>query len=375
MIKPTFIHFSKAIIASLICLVSIGLSNGVASAATKQSKPALRTEKRTKKRPGDKASAATPKPTQMKFITPAALQPGDTIAIVTPASSIEPKLVSDAKSVLERQGWNVKVLPHVLSASGSYAGTDDERFADLKAALLNPNIKAILCSRGGYGVVHLLDSLNTLPLRENPKWIIGFSDITALHALMYKNRIQSIHGPMSARISETGGVDEDSQNLFKILSGDSVSYKIDAHRYNKPGTARGRLVGGNLAVFMGLTGTPYDMTASVATTNKKFNDKEDIILFIEDVSEPIYKIERILYQLRMEGVLSHVKGLIVGQFTDYKPDDDYKNMDDMIALLTKDLNIPIAFNAPIGHVDHNIPLVEGRMTTLQVDADGATITQ
>lgn len=292
-----------------------------------------------------------------KVIYPAPLHKGDKIAICAPASKIDPKVVEKALPVLKQMGWRVEVMPHTLGTSGSYSGTDAERLADLRTALTDPEVRAVICARGGYGVVHLMEELDKLPLRDDPKWVVGFSDISALHALMASKGIASIHSSMCAGIKE--GVDnEDNKALFDILQGDRPVHIFDSHDYDRQGIATGRLKGGNLAVIADLIGTPYDII------------EPDTILFIEDVSEPVYKIERILYQLKLSGVLGKLKGLIVGQFTDYKPDSNYRDMETMIHKMVADYNYPVAFNVPVGHVDHNIPLIESATITLKVSPSG-----
>ncbi len=290
------------------------------------------------------------------FITPPSLSPGDRIAIVSPASIINPEFVNGAMTALESQGWHPYASTHSLGRSGSYSGTIQQRKADLVEALLDPTTRAIFCSRGGYGMVHLLDDKLIDFIRSNPKWIIGFSDISALHAAASCAGVESLHASMCKQLT-THGVDNFcNQSLFNILRGQTPHYTAPCHRHNKRGLAQGRLVGGNLAVLSALIATPYDML-----------DTPDCILFIEDIAEPIYKVERILYQLRLSGRLSRIRGLIIGQFTEYQYDRNYNNMYDMIHDMTNDLNIPIAFNFPIGHIDENIPLIVSRNAMLSVD--------
>lgn len=292
------------------------------------------------------------------IIFPQSLSEGDLIAICSPAGPIAEENVVGAVSVLEEQGWRVKVMPHTLGKYGNYSGTDAERFSDLRAAFEDKEVKAIICSRGGYGVVHIMEKLNDLDIANNAKWVVGFSDISALHAVMQRKGVASIHGSMTSHI-KLGADDEDNASLFAILRGERPAYTFPSHDYDKQGIVDGRLVGGNLAVIAELINTPYDII------------KPDTILFIEDVSEPIYKIERILYQLRLSGVLKNLRGLIIGQFTEYKPDNSYEKMEDMLRDMTSDCNYPIAFNAPIGHVFHNIPLIEGAHVTLKVSPSGS----
>lgn len=294
-------------------------------------------------------------------IYPAPLRRGDKIAIVSPAGPIDRTIVEKAAAVLRAKGYEPVVYPHAYGRRGYFSGTDDERFADMQAALTDTTVKAILCSRGGYGVVHNLDRLAALPLRENPKWIIGFSDISALHALMSSNNIASIHASMAKAVM-LGPDNEDNAVLFDILAGKMPSYKFKPFKYNHTGEATGRLLGGNLAVIADLINTPFDII------------QPGTILFIEDVSEPIYKIERILYQLKLSGVLGNLKGLIIGQFTEYKADGVHASMEDMINKIVKDCDFPIAFGLPVGHVDHNVPLIESSQATLKVTPTEVTLT-
>lgn len=293
----------------------------------------------------------------LPLIYPAPLKEGDKIVFCTPAGTIKAEKVHKAAQVLQEQGWQVDIMPHALGQYGSYSGTADERFDDLSTALLDPEVKAIICSRGGYGVIHILDRLNRLDLRKDPKWIVGFSDISALHALMNKKGIASIHSNMAAGIM-VGADDPDNAALFGILRGEAPAYTFEGHMYDRCGITTGTLLGGNVAVLTGLINTPYDIITP------------DTVLFIEDIAEPIYKIERILWQLKMNGVLGSLKGLIVGQFTDYKPDANHQDMYDMIHDMVAEYDYPVAYDVAIGHVDHNLPLIESATVTLKVSHDG-----
>ncbi len=294
---------------------------------------------------------------QNTVVFPRPLKYGDTIAIASPAGPIDPAKVHGAEHVLQDQGWMVKIMPHTLGHYGNYSGTDDERFADMRDALTDPSVRAIICSRGGYGVVHIIDRLNALDLTADPKWIVGFSDISALHALMASKGIASIHASMTSHIA-LGANDPDNAALFAALRGERNPITIPSSPLDRPGVARGRLLGGNLAVLADLIKTRYDIL------------QPGCILFIEDVAEPIYKIERILYQLKIAGILGMLNGLIVGQFTEYRPDASYKRMEDMITDMVAQYSYPVAFNAPIGHVSHNIPLIESADATLKVTTTG-----
>lgn len=292
---------------------------------------------------------------------PRALRQGDRVGIVSPAGPIDGEIIDSAAAVLRTLGYEPVVYPHAKGRNGYLSGTADERFADLQAALADTTVRAILCSRGGYGVVHNLDRLGRLDLRKDPKWVIGFSDISALHALMASQGVASIHASMAKPLAAYGPDNADNAALLAILRGEAPSYTFAATPYNRQGEVTGQLLGGNVAVLQALMSTPFNII------------KPGTILFIEDVSEPVYKIERILYQLRLSGVLHNLKGLIVGQFTDYKPDAQHGTMEEMIAKAVADCDFPIAFGAPVGHVDHNVPLIESATVTLTVGPDSTTV--
>lgn len=289
---------------------------------------------------------------------PRPLKQGDKIAIVAPAGVLrDHSIVHNSVTALREQGWDAVIYPHTLGENGRYSGTDNERFADLRDAFADPEVRAILCARGGYGVVHILDRLDALPIENDPKWVIGFSDISALHALMAKKGIASIHSNMCASV-QLGMEDEDNVALFGILRGKRPVYTFPTHEYDHFGIATGPLYGGNLSVVAELINTPYDIL------------KPGSILFLEDLQEPIYKVERIFYQLRMSGLLDNVAGIIIGKFTEYAPDESYQDMYSMISNVLAGLNIPVAFDVPIGHVPHNIPVIEGARATLKVGSTG-----
>lgn len=295
------------------------------------------------------------------LIVPAPLAPGDLVAIVSPSGRVKTEFVERAAEVLRAREWEVEVSAHALGHEGTFSGTPGQRFADLRDALLDPRVKAIICSRGGYGAIHLLDQLDRLPLRENAKWLVGYSDISALHALMSRHGIASIHAPMAKHLASLDGTDPYALSLFAILSGAPMGHTFAASPLNRCGQARGPLVGGNMAVIMGLFDTPYNLI------------KPDTILFIEDIAEPVYKIERQLYQLQFNGVLARLKGLVVGQFTEVNRDLNGESVEEMIARMVAPYTYPVAFNAPIGHVDANLPIVESATATLTVTPEATTI--
>lgn len=307
----------------------------------------------------------------MKF--PSSLHRGDTIALISPASSQRTETIDSAIAVLRTWGLEAECLPHAKGRNfGSYPATDEQRLADIVEAFSNPKYKAILCTRGGYGCNHLIEHIDRRLIANNPKWLIGYSDISALHALMRTAGVASMHAPMTSHIANEPDSDEVVVAMKKILfDGLPIQYNADPAPYDHFGSAKGRLIGGNLMVLNGLSGSDFDMLDA--------GKEEPVILFIEDISEKIYAIERVLIRLHLSGVLNRVQGIIIGQFTEYQPDDNFSSMESMIYTLLQrwgyydKKNFPIAFNFPVGHVTKNFPMVEGAMSTLTVGTDGATL--
>ena len=296
------------------------------------------------------------------MIKPQPLFPGDTIAIVSPSSKIQPEYIDGAVSRLQSWGYRIVVGEHAYGAHGNFAGKLEERLTDLRQALLDPDVKAILCSRGGYGAVHLLEGITPDEIRNNPKWVIGFSDISALHATWVNAGVMSLHAPMCKHLTLEQEQQVSTQYLRAILSGEMPHYQSDPHPLDRCGEVRARVVGGNMAVLCGLMGTPYNLF------------REDTILFIEDVGERTYKIERMLYNLELAGILPRLAGLIVGQFTEFKEDSGMcATMYEMIAARVAKYNYPVSFGFPVGHVSDNHPFIEGADATLKVTPTGTTL--
>lgn len=295
-------------------------------------------------------------------ITPRPLRPGDTIAVVSPASHIRSELIDGAAMRLTEAGYRVRVMPHARQSTGNYAGNETDRIADMVDAMTDPDIRAVLCSRGGYGCVHLLDALDRLDLTSDPKWLIGFSDVSALHALMQSRGIMSIHSSMAKGLATHQTAYEPNRRLLSLLdgkAGDSMTLTWSSHPYNHPGCAVGPLAGGNLAVIQALIATRFDPI------------RPGSILIIEDIAEPIYKVERIIMQLALAGRLDTLAGLIIGQFTEYSPDANHDDMYTMLAHRLASVKCPVAFNAPVGHIDGNMPLVLGSEGVLTVGDTGS----
>ena len=319
-------------------------------------------------------AATTDKKTEvMKF--PENLKIGDRIEIVAPATTVKREYVEGCAKVLRDTGFDARIAPHALGpADGTYATSPEGRISDLREAMLNPEVRVIFCARGGFGCVHLLPHLPAEALREDPKWLVGFSDVSALHALWLSNGVASLHGPMAKHFKTFSGGDSYSRMTLQALMG-LPEMNIESrkpHPYNRRGIAKGRLCGGNLAVLDGLVGTPYDILAT-----SPFDD-EGRLLFIEDIAEPIYKVDRILTQLHLAGTLKRIKGLIVGQFTEYRPDLNFSSMEEMIATWLEEWGyseLPIVFGFKVGHVDENWPLIEGAVTELRVTSEGWRLKQ
>lgn len=298
----------------------------------------------------------------MRIQFPPYLTEGDKVAIISPASKIDKMLLKGAIERLSSWGLRPYMEKHADGAKGYYSGSIKERTNDLQHAMDDKDVRAILCSRGGYGAVHLIDRLSFDKFKTSPKWLIGFSDITALHCLMQYNGIASLHAPMAKHLTTESKDDLCSNYLKDILMGKVPSYTIESHSLNQQGTAKGILRGGNMSVFDGLRGTPYDIPA------------EGTILFIEDIGERPHAIERIMYELKLGGFLSKLSGLIIGQFTEYDMQNELgKSLYEAISDLVKEYNYPVCFNFPVGHVTDNRPMIEGAEVELIVNKKGTEL--
>lgn len=297
-----------------------------------------------------------------KPILPPYLREGDTVAIVSPSGKIDKMLLKGMKKHLESWGLEVKTGHNAGKSSGLFAGTVKQRADDLQQAMDDKDIRAIFCSRGGYGVVHIIDRLDFGKFSESPKWLIGYSDITALHNLFQMKGYASIHGLMARHLTLEAANDVCTLHLRNMLSGTVPSYACKPHKLNQAGTAKGILRGGNLAVMYGLRGTPYDIPP------------EDTILFIEDINERPHAVERMIYNLKLGGVLEKLSGLIIGQFTEYEEDKSLgKELYGALADIVKPYGIPVCFDFPVGHVAYNLPLICGGEVELTVDKKGVLL--
>ena len=301
----------------------------------------------------------------MENITPQPIKPGDCIGIVAPARKVIQQEVHPAIKFLTSRGFMVKTSPHLFSEHYQFSGTEEQRANDLMEMIENKSVKAILCARGGYGTVRLLDYLNFRKLQQNPKWIVGYSDITVFHN--YLNGwfgIETIHGPMPFSFPSDGNTNESLESLLKVLMGENPTYNIEPHPFNKHGKAEGIIAGGNLSILYSLAGTDADI------------NPQGKILFIEDLDEYLYHLDRMMMNLKRSGKLKNIVGLIVGGLTEMK--DNHTPFGytpyEIVSNAVKEYNIPVCFNFPAGHTEPNLSLIMGRKARLVVNESGATLT-
>ena len=298
---------------------------------------------------------------------PPYLHQGDTIGLVCPAGYMAIDKAQTCITVLQEWGYNVKVGNTLGKEAVNYfSGTDEERLADLQQMLDDDEVKAILCARGGYGTSRIIDRLDFKRFKENPKWIIGYSDVTVLLSHIYRNyKITSLHAPMAAAFNDEGYKNEYVQSLKDALEGKKIKYTIDVHELNRKGEAIGELVGGNLSMLTHLIGS-----SSEPKTKGR-------ILFIEDIGEYYYKIDRMLLQLKRAGKLENLAGLIVGGFTDMQ-DTTLKFGQDVYDLIhdkIKEYDYPVCFNFPVGHQTNNYAMKIGAGFKLKVGKNKVTLEQ
>ena len=287
--------------------------------------------------------------------TPKYLTKGNRIAIVSPAGYINPDFVASAEAYLKSAGYEVEIGPHCLDRHNQMASTDEQRLADLQQAIDNPKVDAILCSRGGYGVNHIIDKIDMSQFEKNPKWIMGFSDITNLHILANKHGVRSLHCQMAKAIHNNPDADC-IKNIFKILEGEKVSYTFAPNELNRKGIAEGELIGGNLSIIYSLQGTDFAI------------DCDDKILFIEDLNEYLYHLDRMMLNLKMSGKLAKLRGIVVGTFSDMKDNASPfgKTAYEIVKAHTDEYSYPVGFGIPVGHIDDNQPLVEGGQYRIEI---------
>ena len=285
---------------------------------------------------------------------PPYLKKGDKIAIVSPAKKLPGKIDKGIK-ILESWGLEVVLGSNVYAADNQFAGSDELRAGDLQQFLDSPEIKAIIAARGGYGTIRIIDELDFRNFSKHPKWIVGFSDITVLlsHLLAQQNTM-SIHAQMPYTFPDA--TRESLESLRKALFGEPITYEYKSTQPNIPGHAEGILIGGNLMLLVMLSGSVSEM------------DYTDKILFLEDVGEQEYSIDRMMRMLKRSGKLSKLKGLIVGAFNEIEEEKIPfgQSPEKLIYELVKGYDYPVCFNFPIGHIDDNKALTLGKHTAVEI---------
>jgi len=290
-----------------------------------------------------------------KTISPPFLKPGDSVGIVAPARKISEEELLPSVKILEGWGLKVKLGKHIYSSFHQFAGKDDIRLADFQTMLDDSEVTAIFSARGGYGALRIIDKLDFTAFIKHPKWIVGYSDVTVFHSHIHTHTgIETLHATMPINFEK----DEESLALLKsALFGENLPYTIESNPLNRKGESTGVLVGGNLSLLYALASTPSD----IATRDK--------ILFLEDLDEYLYHIDRMMMQLKRGSKLSHLKGLIVGSFSEMKDNTVPfgKMAEEIILDAVKEYNYPVCFGFPAGHGNKNHPLFMGRKVNLSVN--------
>ena len=299
------------------------------------------------------------------MIQPSHLKPGDTIGIICPSGYIPLEKVQICIQTLEKWGYKVKLGTTVGAKKDSFSGTDQQRAEDLQTMLDDASVKAILCARGGYGASRIINTIEFKAFNKQPKWVIGFSDITVLHAAILQQNCMSIHGPMAAAFAKGEAGEPYIQSLKQVLEGEKTSYTIPAHSMNTLGNAKAEMVGGNLCILAHLIGSK-----NALDTNEK-------ILFIEDVGEYHYNIDRLMIQCKNAGLFENLAGLVIGGFTDLKdPSSDFgASANEIIKEHIVGYTYPICFDFPISHSLPNFAIKQGQVYSLAVSAQEVSLTE
>lgn len=304
------------------------------------------------------------------YIQPPFLQPGDSIGVMvisSPINAVRRTKVDSMLKVVEGIGVKIRLGEHLFKNEfAAFSVTDKERAEEFMGMVRNPNLKAILFYRGGYGAIRTLEYLNMEEIKRNPKWIVGFSDVTTLHNVLSNSGIQSIHGgmPSSYWLTKRDTPDSTLITVKDALFGKTTGYNINPHPYNKYGEAEGILAGGNMTLITASIGTPYDL-----------NVDENTILFIEEVGEGIKDVDRYMQQLKKSGKLDKIKALLVGNFTKIRDDEDPWNMGayELIKMYADELDIPVVYRFPSGHSRPNYAQYLGRKVRVVANEEGASI--
>ncbi len=289
------------------------------------------------------------------------LKQGDVIRILAPAKGIEAMYIDEAKERLEAFGFDVQISEYCLGNDGYFSGTIAQRAQDLQNAIDAPSVKAILCARGGYGCIQIVDRINWADFMQQPKWLIGFSDITVFHQRLSRMQCPSLHATMPLNFGQNS--ERSITSLIGVLKGETLNYRWKTNAHNKKGMTQGHLIGGNLAVLSGLIGT-NEMPSYL-----------NGILFVEEVGEPLYAIDRYFYQLSKAGVLDQIRGIILGGFSRMKDSDPPygKSLEEIVRVHFNYRSIPVAFDFPGGHQDDNCALILGRPAVLTVEDEAVEL--
>jgi len=287
------------------------------------------------------------------MISPTQLKKGDKIGVIAPARKISREEISLAVDLLKSWGIEVVFGKNLFSEQNQFSGSDEERGEDLQTMLDDNSVKAIISARGGYGTLRIIDKIDFTSFKKNPKWIVGFSDITVLHSHIHNFGIETIHAPMLINFFQSA---EATESIRNILFGENIIYQINSRKLNRTGNSEGELIGGNLSLLYALMGSKSDI------------DTKGKILFLEDLDEYLYHIDRMMLNLKRAGKLSNLAGLIVGGMTEMKDNTIPfgKSAEEIIADAVKEFSYPVCFNFSTGHIDKNLALPLGRRAKLSV---------
>jgi muramoyltetrapeptide carboxypeptidase len=300
----------------------------------------------------------------MSIAIPPFIKKGALFGLVSPAGKTDLKVVEDAEKFLEANGHRSRRGKYASCEYHQFSGTDEQRITDMQAFLNDPEVDVIWCCRGGYGTSRIIERLDFSAMPRKPKWIVGFSDITVFHAALQNiYNVASIHGPMPVNLQPNDNNQQDFRHLLELLSGKDFAINTPPHPLNRWGTAGGLLTGGNLSLLSTLTGTKYDF------------DPHGKILFIEEVGEQLYHLDRMMQHLKLAGKLKNLSGLVVGQLTEMndKPTPFGLSANEIIMETVQHYDYPVIFDFPTGHADLNEPLLMGVQTHIQVNREGGML--
>ncbi len=288
---------------------------------------------------------------------PPYLKPGDTIGIAAPARKISRAELAPTLALLERRGYKVVLPDNLFAECHQFAGTDGQRAADMQSLLDNPEVKAIFFARGGYGSVRIIDRLDFTAFLQAPKWLCGYSDMTVFHSHLQANyQIPTLHATMPVNITDETADSDNVRTLFEALEGRQLTYEVTAHPFNRSGSATAPVVGGNLSMLYSLLGSPSDI------------DTDGKILFIEDLDEYLYHIDRMMMNLKRNGKLERLAGLVIGGMSDMNDNTiPYgKTAEEIVAEHCAGYDYPVCFGFPAGHIARNLTLKLGMTAQLKV---------